>query len=112
MLLIVGIIVYFIVMAAQPESPPTIEFKLQEDKIEQRGGEWAVPVKVMNAGGMSVHSLVVKGVPTKSGQVQGEEEEAAISLLGPREEVSVTLWFGEDPRGQEIEFSVGSYLMR
>lgn len=109
LVLIVGLLGYFSFMATQPDTRPTITFVVEKFDIEQRGTGWAVPVRVKNTGSMSVHALKVKGALT---QVPGEPEETAdIPLLGPREEVSVTLWFDEDPRRKRVEMSVGSYLL-
>ena len=105
---ILGLIAYFVWATVRPVVEPVINFTTQTDKIEQRGGGWALPVKVVNDGTLSVHALKVNAVLTEA---RGEPESSiTIALLGPDEEVTTTFWFLEDPRDKGPRFTVESYL--
>ena len=106
---IVSIIGYFIWSAAQPDVHPTFTFEVEQEKIEQRGTGWAMPVNITNTGLMSVHAL--EAVATLTGVGGKQEENVNIVLLGPNESVTATFWFDQNPRDKGVEFSVGSYLL-
>ncbi|NJC26797.1 hypothetical protein [Neolewinella antarctica] len=109
-LLVVALIGYFVYMAAQPVVEPTIEFTMQRDKVEQRGGSWAVPVEITNRGTISVHALAIRATRPRVGNNGDEEQTLVIPLIGPNEMVETTFWFSEDPRNRPPEFAVESYL--
>ena len=108
-LLIVALLGYFIYSWAKPTVMPQIEFTPLVEKIEQRGTGWAVPVKIVNKGTMSVHALSVRGTLTAVAEQPAETLD--ILLLGPNEQVQGTLWYDQDPRGKGLEMSVCSYLL-
>jgi len=109
LLLIIALLGYFVWAAFQPEVKPDITFEVQTEKIEQRGREWAVPVKITNSGGMSVHNLSVQAaLPDDE---KADARLAEIMMMGPGEEISTTFWFNEDPREKTIECTVNSYLL-
>lgn len=109
LLIILGLVGYFVAAALQPQEPPVFKFTVKNEKIEQRGTGWAVPVDVVNNGTMSVHALKVKA--TLTDHPDQPEESADIVLMGPGETVTATFWFGEDPRGLGLELEVGAYLL-
>lgn len=109
LLLVLFCLGYFFYSASLPETMPKFVFEVQQDKIEQRGGQWAVPVDVTNDSGASVHALTITA--TLTGLEDEPEETLTVTLLGPNEEITTTFWFDEDPRGKGLEMSTGAYLL-
>lgn len=106
--IIVSLIAYLVYDTVRPVREPVITFTIIQSKIESRGGGWALPVSVTNAGTEAVHALKINAALT---QVQGKPSSTlTVLILGPNEEVTATFWFSEDPRGKGPEFFVESYL--
>lgn len=118
LLIVVSLIGYFLWSAARPVVEPKIVFEVLDDKIEQRGGSWAMPVEVTNKGTVSIHTLTIGAALTPSYSSAGkeeaksrEEESVEIPLLGPNEMVTATFWFDQDPRKQNPRFAVKTYVL-
>lgn len=107
--MVLGLLGYFVYLAVVPEEQPTFEFTVQTADVERRGAGWAVPVKVVNAGTLSVHALRLEA--TLAGIDDSPVEEQIVPLLGPGEEITVEFWFDRDPRPTGVACSTGSYLL-
>ncbi|OAV44246.1 hypothetical protein [Lewinella sp. 4G2] len=109
LLVIFGLLIYFLVAAIQPTAPAgaNVEYKVAD--IEQREGRWVVPFKVINTGGMGLHLIKVKG--TLPAEPEDVEKTIIIPLLGSGERVTSEFRFEEDPRVAGFEFTVESYLV-
>lgn len=108
-LLIVGLLGYLVVATVRPTRQPTITFAVQQDKIQQRGGSWALPVDVTNEGTVSIHALTVNAVLTQL--PDKPKSSLTILLLGPGQVVTTTFWFEQDPRGKGEAFRVEGYVL-
>lgn len=106
--LVLALLTYFTYGALKDKQQPTIDFQVNESKIELLDNGWAVPVTITNRGGRSLHNLVFKGISQNDGS--SHTENITLAILGPNETASVLVYFEEDPRNLDLKFLINSYL--
>ena len=112
LLLILGLLVFFIYNALQPQVKSTVVFQVQTEKISQMEDSFRLPVKITNEGTGSVQGLKVRAEMTYmiEGKEKKEAEDLTLLLMGPGESKGVVFVFDKDPRNYHVTFEVVSYL--
>ncbi|PHI19830.1 hypothetical protein CEQ90_10580 [Lewinellaceae bacterium SD302] len=106
-LLVATLLIYFIWSMLQPVERPSFDFAVQNDQIEQRNGNWVVPVSVTNRGDVSVLNLAIEATLKTS----TESRETNIRLLGPGESISVEFTFSEQLSEADLKYEAISYIL-
>lgn len=102
-----GAILYEGYATGQSE-PATLEVTVLSDQIEQRGGDFYVPVEITNDGDQTVEEVVVN-IELLDGESVVDEAETVIATLGESETITAVLVVADDPAGLTIEAGVVTY---
>lgn len=90
------------------DRPPHVVVE-QDGPIRQVGGQFYVPVSVINRGGGTAENVQVLAELSRDGEVV-EDGEQTIDFLSGGETDSVEFVFTEDPGSGQLELRAGSFV--
>lgn len=107
LLALTGLILFLYFSGGSNET--VIEVRPQLTRVEQRSGEFYLPVTIENTGNATAEDVIVELTLTRS---SGREEasEITISFLAGNDSEDATAVFSEDPRNGEVSVDIKSYL--
>lgn len=101
---------YIVWTAFQPTVNPHFEFAFEIADMEERDGQWVVPLDVTNRGTSTLENVVVR-LQLLDGERVIEEPEVTFALIGEEEVQKAEFWFTSEPVGYLLKPSVVGYRL-
>ncbi len=107
LLAVAGLVIYLWV--AVPATPPVVSVT-RAGPVRREGGQFYIPVRVTNSGGLTADAVVVRGELVVDGETV-EEGDLQFDFLSAGEAEEGAFIFAHDPAEGQLELRVGSYRL-
>ena len=94
--------------ASGHDEPAILQVTVMSDQIDERDGNFYIPVEIHNDGDQTVEEIAV-GIELLDGETVVDEAETVIATLGEDETIVAVLVVTDDPTGLTIEAGVVTY---
>ena len=103
-----SIVLYLVQLIVTPDIPAQFRFDVDWPSVENRRGNYVLPIEVINDSTTAVNTVVVRATLDLGG---GEEEvnEYTIPMMGEGEIADAEILFSERPSENRLELRVLSY---